>query len=1333
MNVNKKKKTLKITLLSSFFAISSVLTSSITLVSCTNKTDIKIPSSTANTFSSLSANIYPTIAGVLSAESGRESLTKSYVNKLLLNWFSSVNESSLETNYNDWKRNAEKSYNTEYDNYKKSKGNNWEQLFQQNVLDPVGGTKEDFIIDKINSNLKSKFIDNLFSSSSKEYLVYKTNNGSSNTITPIKEISAAELNGIDNKYVNAKNSGEKNGFTFAGEAISEVDRKTIDFGYADFLDFLMDNWIQNEMPLPLSMSLWKNGTSEVKVKQLFSNYFTQNKTPEGFAEGSYNFQYFEPIDENDSQKLTTTTKFKLLIENLNNGSYVNKTTGLINLNTQYTEDSSTILLVPSNKLFDGTYVTPFSAAAWYKFSNKVFGIKDDNVHVLSEIDSNSIMKNFLYFGNNTSSKPYQAQADNKKGVFEFPYSVKWDNNITQQNGSVFLGEYKDAQGIRDLVDLDENTKLKSTTNVNATTNNSVLGNFILVRNTFGVHIIGIDRLSKLTEAYKGSTNSVADAANFTYSNFQKVLNELRNTFIYYLAKDTRSSTDTYKVKESLKTYLTNNFESILLSYVKKYIDNPNSNQNNLFGAKVTSNNTNTINYNTNLGFVDELEGKSYTDYYKTLLELKQNGQDNKFRSLIDSSEDIKFAKKALDFNRQMKNAIYENQAKYNSNTSATAWIDNGIAGVLPFTRNGSNGDFTSLSQLINNIVSKKTSSTIQTSNDNFINKRASSQLGIVNGSNSITVNNVETYFKKQKLNYQTSVINYVNSLDLFIDPKKQTGISTYIFTNNEYINKALLVTGSDGTLNSIVYNSYIQKSLFPKGTIANSIISKSLSYASNTIGSTGWISEQIKNSIKSTYFVNNFVGIKNLYSEGDWNSYEDFQNKANTYWTSNWEREEYQYTITNPGSNQYGFNTYAKPSDSESYYKFLLTIKYLLSWNSKNQKFEFTKIHDILEKATRVTNSNSGKAMIAWQNMSSIVANPSFGISSSMDVSAIQTKMQNDSNFKSLPLYLTNSNSYSWLGQINPYKLASTSSNYNAASPTKNDLAYTTSANYWYTAPMKSTTSISKNTATSKTYNMGFLGFQMEDTSETGISNGLPAAAFDNVTYSYAISNNNNSNEQVKYRGMFYSFKTRNDIVQYVKELSTVNLLTDFYNKNLKDSGLPISEATKKKITEIIDGTESNRVELLQKEILSILNDTKQLPDVVFNKMDSMPLWNNENNVNSTLFATSDETQALKNQFIITQFNSNDVSKLITKTENSDGSTNITLNTGTDGFLGVGYEAFFNAILMMANSSTKLQSQAMDAMFREVGKIEIFDIRLLNVVDRIWISNYDVWKKIKDL
>ena len=1345
----KNKKTLKITIFSAFFIATSVTAASISLASCSSKSNVKIPSTNAGSFSSLNSNILPTVAGVLSSSSGQDSLFTSYINKLLINWFKVVNDSSIEVSYKQWAENAEKAYNDEYKNYKNNKGANWEQLFQQNVLDPVGGTKQAYIDRNIASNVKSSLIDYLFGSNAKEYLGYTSNSGSTNVVTPIKDINLIGLKDIDNSYVNAKTPGTKNNFSFTGKAIAENERKTIDWGYGDFMEYLMDSWIKNALPLPLSMSLWKNGTSETKIKNLFSSYFTQNETPTGFTEGSYAFQYFEGIDNDNAQKLTTTEKFRLLMLALSKGSYVSNKTGLIKLNTEYTEDSSTSLIVPASKLFDGTYVTPFSAAAWYKFSNDVFGIKDDNVYTATSIDETSIMKNFLSYKSTVANPTKATESQNNTGIFKFPYKTTWNNPNTQTESSVFQGEYKNADGIRDVINIGDKATLQSnsttspkgsTDNSSQETNQSQLGNFILVRNQFGVHLISIDRLAKLKEA---ATNGATTDFN---TKFNKVCNELRNTFMYYYALDTVQGTTTYNVKESLKTYLNDNFEQVILGYVEKLIDDTANQQDNLFGAKVTANLASVsggIDYNTNFGF-KESSDKNYKDYYDVLSELKKpsTGNDsNKLRDLIDTAKNLKIAKKANDFNQTLKKAIYSNQSTYNNNASATAWINNGIAGVLPFKRDSQSGDFTSLQQLVNSITTNtapSTSTTTVPSKKVYRNARVNNaSLAInFNDNGNATPSDTKTYLTKTKNEYQKAIVSYVNSVDLVVDPKiATTGISTYIYTNNDYINKALLATGSDGTLNSIVYNSYMQKYLYPNGTTKNTLIDNS------TIGSNGWIATQIQNAIKSTYYVSNFIGINNLYSQGDWTTQETFLKKAESYWNSNWNESEFKFKM-NINDGDFGFNVYNKPSDTENYFKFLITIKYLLSWSDgKNtdgtlKGFEFTKLYDILDNATKTTNNNSGKAMVAWQTMSSIVANPNFGISSATSMSTIQNQMQNDTKFEALPIYLTNSNSYSWLGQINPYSLTTSSNGSRSTKPngassstlTKSSIVYTTSSDYWYSAPMMQTSNKASDSA--NTSSTGFLGFQLESNGETGVDNKLPSLAFNNSTYSNAIANSGTN--EVKYRGMLYSYASRPKIVDYVKNLSTPSLLTSFYDNNLKDSGLPITEAAKKNLNDLINdetNTGTNRVETIQNAIIGILNDTNQVPDIAFDKMTAMPLWNSENNVQSTLFASSDTTGALKNEYIISQFNNQDVQNLISK----DSNGKVTLQTGSTGFLGLNSTTFFNAVIMLANASSKLQSQAMDAMMREMGKISVYDIRLTSMLDRSWIANYDDWQKVRQL
>ena len=1338
-NLRKNKKFLKLSVFSSFFVTTVVAGTSFALTSCSSSANSNdIPTIGKSSFTSLNSSILPVVASTLSSKSGQSALLTSFINKVLYHWFQSINDSSIEATYSDWEDAANQTYNDKYSQYQSSGKNNWKQLFQQDVLDPVGGTKESFIQNEINNNLKNTFIDQIFSENVSNYLAYNS--------TPVNDLPN-DIFELDNNYVNGATPGAKNNFKFNAEAIQSNIRKNLDYGYADFLEFLMDNWIKHALPLPLSMSLWKNGTNSSKIKSLFSDFFTQNSTPDGYSSGSYAFQYFESSNNDNLQSLSTTGKFKQLIDNLYNGKYVSNVNGLIKLPVDYTEDSSTVLITPATNLFDGTYVTPFSAAAWYKLSNYVFGINDANVQTLSKINDNFIMGNFLYVPTTA-----QARETNKtgtgivknEGVFNFPYQTNWTNPLTQQSTSVFNGDYSGATGITDTVNLNDKTTILGQSQNNgktdvvaegdSATTTSKLGDFILTRNSFGVHLIGIDRISKLKAAYNKN-----NSASFN-DRFQSFCNELRNTFMYYYALDTINGTTTYKVQDSLKQYFTDNFNDLILKYIEQLVNSPSTNVNNLFGAKVVLDKSTISSYTNNFGFPDEDNGKNYKDYYSTLNEIKTGN----FKTLLDSIVNLNNIKAANNFNKQLKDAIYNNQSTLNSNANASAWIANGISGTLPYKRDNSNGDFTSLMQLINSIVTNTAPNTATNDQNSGIQKidhqvikdlqndvsqnkyrnltKASEQLASNNNTNISKPQNTRDALTNAKNLYQNSLVTYLNTINLVIEPKETTGKNTYIFTNNEYVNNALLAVGSDGTLNSIVYNFYMQQYLYPNGYQKDSKIASS----NAAIGSTGWIASKINSAIENTYYVANFTNNKNLYSQGDWKTIDDFYGKVKSYWTNNWALNEYQYSL---GTNK-SFNSYELPTNVEAYYKFLITIKYLLSWKdgtgSTKGAFDFSKLYDILNSATTVENGQSGKAMVAWKNVSSQIGNPNFGTNSSVNnVAAIQTNSQNDATFKALPIYLTNTNSYSWAGAQNPYSLINaTDSTTTPANPpagqqkattdttklTKNDVSYTNSSDYWYSAPMMN--------STNPTLNTGFLGFQFENNNDTGLTANIVSDAFKNSTYSNAIGNN------INYYGMLYSYGSRQDLINYVKGLSTISLLTDFYDNNLRDSGLPIKESSKTSITNIIEGDSEDRFTSLQTAIIDILNDQNQVPNNAFNKMSSMPLWNKTNGQQSTLFATSTDTPSLVSEYVITQFNNSDVQHLL---------TNGQLNTGANGFLGLDSTTFFNAVVMLANASTKLQNQALDAMKRSNPKLSVYDIRLINVLDSNWIANYDDWQKIKNL
>ncbi len=1266
----------------------------ITLSSCSSNNDvIPIPTTNHSSFTSINQDdLSPVSVAALSATYGRESLVTTYVNKLLSNWFQYTSNNLFTSTYNSWLSNAEETYQSNYDEYKNNRGANWRDSFQKNLLDPVGGTKELYIQNIINQNLKDEFINNLF----KKNYISVNDNGS---YVAINKSTDDVINNSTN--INPTNPGEKNNFKFSAEAIDSNTRTSMDYGYADFMEFLMDEWVYNEFPLPISMSLWKNSAQPTNsAQQVFTDYFGDSIS----AEGSYSFQYF--ANDNNNQSWSTTEKFTKLITMLKNNDdgsgnqIVNTTTGLINLPVEWTEDESTSMTITFSKLFSGEIAIPFSSAALYKLNNYVFGILDPNVYSVNSdnINSTSIMKNFLVFDKSSNT-----------GVFYFPYSTTYTNNGGNKV-SVFKNEYQNAIGIRDLI------------NINANTGNSVLDNFILTRDSFGVHLIGIDRLSQLKAAAGAQNGNSIDL-----NTYKKVCNEIRNTFMYRYATDVINDTSNYNIVDTLKTYLTDNFEELIFKYVIKYVENQNeyATSYNLFGPKIVNNKAFTSSYDVNsnqYGF-DE---STNINYINVLDEIKNTS----LSSLIKYSLYLKKAESILSFSNNLKNQIYSNQSSYNDTADPNNWITYGIAGVLPYTRNSDTGNFDSLINFVNYLIKNVSiSMPVNTYNTKAVNAKS---INLTSNSDSITgdVTSASDLVTLSKKKYEVAIVNYINSINLSVNNKNQyIGKTGYIFTNDEYINNAINELNDKACLDDVLLNFYLQRYLTTKQpfdtskSTFNTTNVKSYSNANskttytnyydlknnnlyisdsgnaNVKGSVDWVKSQVNEAIKSTYVLSKFTSLTNLYSDGDWTTSSDIVTIANDIWNESWNASQYNFSSNLNSS----ITSYEDPTSVLDYYKFLITIEYLLDYNPETNQFSFTNLVNFLNDITKSNN----RAAVGWMNMSSIKANPDFGLTKNSSelnsVTNVQNKVSSDSEFKADPLYLNKTTPYSWSGAPNYYDNSHNST-----------LSYTTDNQYWYTAPMSTT----NNTA-----NTGFVGFQAQNPSNFGLNAKLPIETLNVNAYANAPSNS----ATVSYLGLLYSYGTRENIINYVKTITTTSDLYTFYNNNLLSTNLPLLQTSKDEIEDIYNSAYNNQkfTKLLNK-IVEILKDSSQVPNNCFQKMDGMPVWNNENNTYTTLFSTSDTAQnALKYEYVVSLFNNNDVNNLL----NDDG----TLNVSSNGFLGLNPITFFNAVVMLAKDNSILISNAYDSAFNALGGINIYDFRLVNMFNSKYVLNYSEWEEYINL
>ncbi|MDE7222028.1 MAG: hypothetical protein K2N40_02070, partial [Ureaplasma sp.] len=649
------------------------------------------------------------------------------------------------------------------------------------------------------------------------------------------------------------------------------------------------------------------------------------------------------------------------------------------------------------------------------------------------------------------------------------------------------------------------------------------------------------------------------------------------------------------------------------------IDSPTNNQNNLFGASVTLNSEQSPNLSSNFGYDSTNEDQS--NFINSLNEIIST---TSLRSFIDSSIDYQYAVLSKKFVESINNKIYENQSQFNNNEDPSLWGANGISGVLPYTRNSNNGQFETLTKLIDSILMNVTPSSSNLPYSNNTNDSRAISGTISN----VTVTDTSSYFYQAKNNYQQNVIKYLNETNPLIINSTYNFLSspTRIFTSNYYLNQAMIALG-DTDFSNIVRNMYYQQYLYPNRRFMQNLPTNPAE------GTTEWIVQKVSNAIDSVYKMNLFVDSKNVYSLGDWDSYDALKAKANQFFSNSIDENQFTYSYADQDGNNIEYYSYSQYSEIEEYYNLLINIRYVLDYNTETSKLNFKPLYDALLQATdNGTSLNPSRSAVAWVNQESINQFKEFGYSSSnlssqLTITNLQTKAISDSTFKINPVLLTNINSYSWFNSTNPYPNFVSSGSL-VDSTNQNSLTFSKDNSYWTVAPMS-------NTSSTSNYNSGFLGFQLENSSPLGISSSLPTSWTSNSSY----SNLPVSQTNVSYIGMFYSFVSRSNLINLIDNVTTPSQLQSFYENQIANSGLPISQQNHTAMENIINtaySTITEKLDALKTKLKEILNDTTQVPNNAFTKLDQMPLWNNELNSFTTLFDTNSQTAALKNQYVLT-------------------------------------------------------------------------------------------------
>lgn len=1081
-------------------------------------------------------NTVDLVKKILTSSEGMRNISTKLGDELIFNWFKNIKTSSIKTYFDDQIKESKKVLSDKKKTYKNM------DAFQVNVLDPTGVTEESYIQSNTIENLKSKLIDYL---TSKDYLAIVD---ASNNVFPINNNSPITKNKInDQSNVNATKAGQRNNFKFVGNADSNA--TDLDYGYANFISFVFDKWVEDNIPVLTPSVLFKTDAKPKESLLFNQEYFGSALTDDA----SYKFQFFNPINQ-DFQNPNASMLYQTFIQNKD--SYIdNNLKGAINIPNEVTQDSSTKLMSLMATSFD-TFVAPYASAVMYKFGNFAFSQIDNNVPTSNSFVNDSIMNNFIVKDQNNL---------NKAGVFKFPYILS--------NQNPFSGDYSGMLGIKDVVDIK---------------NDSTPTPWIIIRNQFGVHIIGIDRFNAIQDAGNGKSFVEAKKA---------VLNELKNTILWRAAQDkSYAAGNNIELQKTIKDYLTSNLPSLFLEYA---ITSTTTGNDNLFTGSWMSESFNLNN------IIPET-----------------------YKNLVTQSKIIGDFNKLFTTQSTLKNKIYSLQDEYIGVRDSSQWKNFGIAGALPYTRNSTTGNF-DIFDKITNILFNKT-----------------------NNLTNITNEQVLTDYENAKTQYLTTLDEFMKLVQPagseFFSKYPKVGVSQTVISNIPFVNKILIDAKSTQTINDIFYDEKYKEYLgsiwnFDSYSFQNSSGSqaKPTNISESTTNFTElntWIFQELQKAYSSEYVRLNFTkGLANsLYYYGDWSDLSTLSTLATKL-----DRESISKNRFNKNKQDF----LLKWEDNYSINSFIKTIAWLLTWDNELKTFTFKNLMDILDDSI----SASKVGYVGWMNSSNQFANTlatrPYGLKGTNEPTAILNQMKEDVKFYKYPYYLTKLNPYSYIGAPN---LTSTIDNGAGGTSNIKNTYFGDNDNYYSIASISNEVQNATGFMGFQSLNSSILSNSLPSDLYSGKllsqNTSNPDVNFKGTFYEYNEANDDATKLNAP--------KPRENLVKFVNDNSSVYELGNLASRmidigfNFSDEQLKDLEGVKYGVSY----TGESLTLIQRKEILvKIINNTTVIPDVAFEPLRGDYLWNNKSSLGgiSTTIFTDDSKKGYQQQYIVSQFNHYDINNLV--------------------------------------------------------------------------------------
>ncbi len=1205
----------------------------------------------------------------LSNNQGLDAFFSTVISNILTDFFKNIKGSkSYIEKFNNWIKSIDDSWNSTVQSYKNNYGSDWEFYFQLKELDPVGGNEDDWKREKLFSYVNSEF-DNLFNNKSYISLVKKDSNGKKQIVNNISESMLFDKDVIFN------GNGEPcNIEFFASEptqdpSIIQNNPSSFDIAMADLQSFVFDDYVRTQLPLVTSMVLFKH---EAPATDGYSNFFNIPKAkrlnggtdPVG-TDASYIWQAYNPQIFTSDGKMNATAKYNAFVndyKNKNKKIIIDDLGGAINIPVSYTDDSATLYLIKASDVFDTSF-TQYAAASMYKLNNILYGVTDNTLPKESEFmkvgDTLKGSSDTVPAGNEIMSNFWNYANGQQNGYFNLPDVVK--AIVNDDNQYSFKGIYNGVQSITDSIDIENSP-------------------FIMSRNEAGVHIIGIDRYDAIKAA-----NSI-----------DKKIIEIKNTLLWRdLISNTTlpsgqnaSSVTGFSINlfNDIKTYYSNNRNRLLIKYIlSKQKNPPQSDQEKL--AYIFSDKYANMTY--------------YEDVAKQKL-ISDNDRDL-FNTYNDAIEYDNYEKRASTVREKVLGLQSNYIGKSYGNPSYNdAFITNGLAGMLPYSRNIIENNYTSANGVYNDVYGTYESITPRIISDGQLYQATTAKtkkdLYTTTAQTYLDAVNTENPLQIKNLTYVSSRYN-----QYLIVGNQENKSNRYYAGVGDRINKAINSWISSQQISNIVINQKIKAYLTSK----NAHIDVDKFTFDTTSGNTSSIPASNEDGVA-------FINSRLLYAYNLKQRFTSIDNNIMAS-TGNWNSFQTLYDLL-VNSNQAKIINGSYTSEQQTALKNLLTWLYAFDFGADkngNMIYKFTKFRDYLLDKT----NNNGRAAFVWASNEKINQ-----IQGYKDAS-----LNEQFAFKAKPFDVFK-NTYGYA-----YQNASNNSikpvvNDGSSLLFGNDVTFDTRAEYWRYASPDKAISTANNSFT------GFLGMQFPGNVSSTLDSSASSLIF-NSNAQFYNDDRTSSNSQ----GFLYNLaNNRTDGMKKLDEEiglirtttardKAIEWLRDIFNANSLHFNDDQKEQFKNLEQEIIHASNSGGPNgYIQK-----LKDLAELvvPESAFDRVEKQQLVNSNVSIqqpdNSRYFG---DMNNMASQVIVTQFNYDDVVSLFDtnndKTINADDEGINWQSVNTNGFLGVSPEAFFISAMDWYSNNTLFSTSAFAEMKENQGKIIVFDRRLNDLFGEDWVENY---------